>query len=1080
MEREEEAGGNNQVPAQQPPWREEPRRNRRRAAGPVAADDEDDEDDQEDERPRRLAVADDEEREAANFEEDDEIELHIAMDELLGLRGPLVNVARNVSWLVVFNAAYLGVFAFVPFAVGSMVTNVASSAHHPAIATLARLSAGFAAAWAERRAGGASVGAAFLAAAAAAGRRATETSELVAVAVPGRRLSYSRWAAAAGRLALAVASRAASVVDRRSRVVTAAAANATDPTALSTEVAFVDALGLGAIGNIGTRLDALARSALGVILGLGAAWGRSPSERRSTHDAAPLDGPPPPTLRLDDLLKMGVGYLALGLVACAWRAALEAAPSWLRRRAPPRALRRAEKALDAAAAAAKVTALLALKMVLLPSVLGAGLDAALSSHAIFKVQTRTFPLLVDQPPPKLFTIHAPLADYLAFDAFTQSFYFEHQPQPPTHQRLQPQRNATPMLGPGDRPANDDDQEEIVLPAPLSDGAEAARECAAERQVRETVSSANADSGSRDELAVARLSPRAEGVAAAVRELGGGALGVALCRWVLGISFMLVVTVAVLQLREVLHPAVLARHVRPHQHRPDLLATLLAEPAKAHAKRLGTSLAIYGALLAVAVAAPALAYSAVASRFLPASASASLFVARFCYVLPRAQIPIELVVFHLAVLGLLERLKARLRDALTVWLSLACRQLELDAYLLPRFADPDRTLLRQARADRHLGGDSAPRWAWGDEQPSHRELSLAPRLRPRRFLAARLVVLVASSWIAMVVATALVALGPIALGRAVLDLLRAPQSHDPFALALGWTIILFAFGPWLDDSSPDLAEEPRLRERRDEQPEHVDQGGERRALVADGPQPRMDRRQSEQQRRRRHPRDGDLRALPPADRLVKLGQFMAFMILWFGISPLAVGTLYDVVLVASRDEWAKWQPPFTGSATSRSRLPPLDWGRNWLLGLLVLQTLALAAARVAADDDDADRHVDDGDPNDGAPRRRDDAGSAWPRAALAFRDALSRPGPMREFDPALLYDLAVPVVLDLIDFTLAPVVPTVAAVLVGRWLGVHNDFVRAPDRLAEIGTQMLVVYRYAMAATVATSACLYLVEPIVSW
>ena len=40
--------------------------------------------------------------------------------------------------------------------------------------------------------------------------------------------------------------------------------------------------------------------------------------------------------------------------------------------------------------------------------------------------------------------------------------------------------------------------------------------------------------------------------------------------------MLVVTVAVLQLREVLHPDVLANFVRPHEPRPDLLATLLGE------------------------------------------------------------------------------------------------------------------------------------------------------------------------------------------------------------------------------------------------------------------------------------------------------------------------------------------------------------------------------------------------------------------------------------------------------------------------------------------------------------------------
>ena len=62
-------------------------------------------------------------------------------------------------------------------------------------------------------------------------------------------------------------------------------------------------------------------------------------------------------------------------------------------------------------------------------------------------------------------------------------------------------------------------------------------------------------------------------------------------------------VAVLQLREQLHPAVLGQWVRPHEPRPDLLAALLAEPAQQHARRLLTSLLIYAGLLFVLVAAP---------------------------------------------------------------------------------------------------------------------------------------------------------------------------------------------------------------------------------------------------------------------------------------------------------------------------------------------------------------------------------------------------------------------------------------------------------------------------------------------
>ena len=59
------------------------------------------------------------------------------------------------------------------------------------------------------------------------------------------------------------------------------------------------------------------------------------------------------------------------------RELFRSAPAALRAQLPARALRRAERALDAAAAAAKVSMVLALKMVVLPTVLGAGLEIAI-------------------------------------------------------------------------------------------------------------------------------------------------------------------------------------------------------------------------------------------------------------------------------------------------------------------------------------------------------------------------------------------------------------------------------------------------------------------------------------------------------------------------------------------------------------------------------------------------------------------------------------------------------------------------------------------------------------------------------
>jgi E3 ubiquitin-protein ligase MARCH6 len=49
------------------------------------------------------------------------MEINVALDELLGLRGPISSLLRNLLWLLVFNAVYLGFFAFIPRTIGSVV-----------------------------------------------------------------------------------------------------------------------------------------------------------------------------------------------------------------------------------------------------------------------------------------------------------------------------------------------------------------------------------------------------------------------------------------------------------------------------------------------------------------------------------------------------------------------------------------------------------------------------------------------------------------------------------------------------------------------------------------------------------------------------------------------------------------------------------------------------------------------------------------------------------------------------------------------------------------------------------------------
>lgn len=50
-----------------------------------------------------------------NNENDADVELQVAVDELLGVRGPFPFLIRNILWLLAFNGAYLGLFAFIPY-----------------------------------------------------------------------------------------------------------------------------------------------------------------------------------------------------------------------------------------------------------------------------------------------------------------------------------------------------------------------------------------------------------------------------------------------------------------------------------------------------------------------------------------------------------------------------------------------------------------------------------------------------------------------------------------------------------------------------------------------------------------------------------------------------------------------------------------------------------------------------------------------------------------------------------------------------------------------------------------------------
>lgn len=153
-------------------------------------------------------------------------------------------------------------------------------------------------------------------------------------------------------------------------------------------------------------------------------------------------------------------------------------------------------------------------------------------------------------------------------------------------------------------------------------------------------------------------------------------------WVVGITFMLLVTVSVLQLREVVHPDILARIIRPQEPQPDLLGNLLQETGSTHTKRILMSLGIYAALLGIHIWIPSrLLLSYNISQYLP------IFQPKFWHIfMPQIQVPLELFVFHLCMLGFLEKYKNNIGEIQHHWLILMGNILKMTNQILPREVD----------------------------------------------------------------------------------------------------------------------------------------------------------------------------------------------------------------------------------------------------------------------------------------------------------------------------------------------------------------------------------------------------------
>mmetsp|Transcript_9633 Transcript_9633/g.12000 ORF Transcript_9633/g.12000 Transcript_9633/m.12000 type:complete len:452 (+) Transcript_9633:2-1357(+) len=133
-----------------------------------------------------------------------------------------------------------------------------------------------------------------------------------------------------------------------------------------------------------------------------------------------------------------------------------------------------------------------------------------------------------------------------------------------------------------------------------------------------------------------------------------------------------------------------------------------------------------------------------------------------------QVPIELTIFHLVALHVLDYCKENVYQTQVVFVGFACRLFGLTRYLLP-IRDPEKVI------------------SSGDSSNFRNQENLLPRIKPS-FVIVRVSCLLIFSWAVCLIGAVAVITLPYILGNAVINVLSMPLTHDPYIYFVGWLVI----------------------------------------------------------------------------------------------------------------------------------------------------------------------------------------------------------------------------------------------------------------------------------------------------
>ncbi|GAV83801.1 RINGv domain-containing protein [Cephalotus follicularis] len=283
------------------------------------------------------------------------------------------------------------------------------------------------------------------------------------------------------------------------------------------------------------------------------------------------------------------------------------------------------------------------------------------------------------------------------------------------------------------------------------------------------------------------------------------LASSLVHWVVGIVYMLQISIFVSLLRGVLRNGVLYFLRDPADPNYNPFRDLIDDPVHKHARRVLLSVAVYGSLIVMLVFLPV----KLAMRMAP-----SVFPLDISVTDPFTEIPADMLLFQICIPFAVEHFKLRttIKSLLRYWFTAVGWALGLTDFLLPRPEDgvgqengngePVRQLLHQNGQDRALvavaaaaiedshrgitgsGNSNVPEEYDGDEQSDS----------DRYAFVLRIVLLLVVAWMTLLIFNSSLIVVPISLGRALfnaiplLPITHGIKCNDLYAFIIGSYVI----------------------------------------------------------------------------------------------------------------------------------------------------------------------------------------------------------------------------------------------------------------------------------------------------